>query len=132
MLRGPIPLLGFKNVLFYGFDGFHDLGFQLFHQFDVIFQQGFDSIAPLSQFGIAIAKPGTGFFDDLIVDPQVDDLPHFGDALAIHDVKFCGTKRGCHFVFDHFDAGFVSHHFGVATFDLSRTADVQSNRGIEF
>ena len=59
---------GFKNELFYGFDGVHDFGFQLFHQFDVVFQQGFYRITSLAQFGIAIAEPRTGFFDDFVVD----------------------------------------------------------------
>ena len=66
--------------LFYCFDRIHDFGFQLVHQFGIVFKKAFDCVATLSEFGVAIAKPGTAFFDDLIVDPKIDDLAYFGNS----------------------------------------------------
>src|SRR5690606_4707172 len=78
-----------------------------------------------------VAVPGTGFIDQIALNPQVDDFAHVVNALTVHNLEFGLFKRRRHFVFNHFDAGFVTHHF-ITLLHRAGTTDIQTHRGVEF
>ena len=64
-------------------------------------------------------------------DAQVDQFTFPANAFAVKNIEFGLTERRGNFVFDDFDFGFVTNHV-IAFFNLTGTADVEADRGIEF
>ena len=108
-----------------------DQVFNLVSDIRVFKQEGFGVFAALADTLTIIGKPGTGFFDDVAFDAEVKNFAHFGNALAVHDVKFNLTEWRRHLVFHNFNAGLVADHF-IALLYLTDTADIEADGSIEF
>src|SRR6185437_8040212 len=78
----------------------------------------------------AVAVPGTGFLDQVVVDAQFDQLALARGTLAVENFELGLPEWWGHLVLDHLDAGFRADHL-VALLDCADTADIQSNGRVE-
>src|SRR5690606_33708584 len=77
------------------------------------------------------AVPGTGFIHQVALNTQINHFAHVVNTLAVHNLEFGLFERRRHFVFNDFNAGFVTHHF-VTLFHRAGTTDIQTHRSVEF
>src|SRR5690606_14384026 len=91
----------------------------------------FYRIATLTKFGVTITKPRTTFFNDFIFNAQVEDFTNTRDSFSVHNVKLRCFKWRSNFVFDNFYSGFITRSLAIASFNLSRSSNVQTNRGVK-
>ena len=97
-----------------------------------VFLQEFAHVfPPLADPHTVVGEPGAGLFDEARLNPQIDDLPELGNALAIHDVELNLAERRGDLVLHHLDLDIVADHL-VAKLDLARAPNVEPNRRIEF
>src|SRR5213082_2317541 len=79
-----------------------DLGLKLGIHFFVIFQELARILTALADALTLVAEPGPGFFQQIVIDRQIEQVAFFGNPFAVHDVEFRFAKRGCNFIFDYF------------------------------
>src|SRR5690606_31547872 len=65
------------------------------------------------------------------LDAEIDELAHFRDALAIHDVEFDLLERRRKLVFDDLDARLIADDF-VAILDGADAAGLETHGSLEF
>src|SRR5581483_4447890 len=78
----------------------------------------------------AVAVPGAGLLDDLVVAAHVDELALARDAFAVQDFGDDLLERRRELVLDDLDARLVADDF-LALLDRTDAADVQAHRGVE-
>src|SRR5678816_3719022 len=78
----------------------------------------------------AVAVPGAGLVDDLVVAAHVDQFALTADALAVEDLGDDLLERRRELVLDDLDARLVADDF-LALLDRADAADVEPNRCIE-
>jgi len=92
-------------------DRFAHLGFDAGRNVLIVFQKLLDVFASLPDVFDFLAEPGTGLFDDVLDDSQVEQAALARDALAVHDVKL-GLAEGLGgLVLDDLDLGERGAHF---------------------
>ena len=64
-------------------------------------------------------------------DAQINQFAFPADTFAVKNIEFGLTERRRNFVFDDFDFGFVTNNV-IAFFNLTGTADVEADGGVEF
>ena len=106
-----------------------DLSFQFFAQIRIVVEHLFDLIASLTKFGVSVREERTAFLDDLGSNCEIQDLTDARDTFVEHEVELGFLERRSHFVFHHFDAHLVTLDL-LAVFDLTRLADVETDRGV--
>src|SRR3954451_11426378 len=65
-------------------------------------------LPPLADALAVIGEPRAGFLDDPGLDPEIDQLAAFRDALAVHDIEIDDLEGWRHLVLDDLDAGLVA------------------------
>src|SRR5690606_19155216 len=100
-------------------------------QIGTIHQDTFHPIPSLTELGITVAKPGTGFLDNIEVNSQVNDFTDLRDTFSEHNIKLCNTERRRNFILNnlHFDP--VPRYL-IRIFNLRGSADVQTNGSVKF
>src|SRR6185295_6237347 len=68
--------------------------------------------------------------DDLVIDPDVDELTGLRDPLAVADVELRLPEWGGNLVLDHLHLHPRADHF-IAFLDLVGAADVEADRRVE-
>ena len=76
----------------------------------------------------------TAFFTPIEVgaNAQVEDLTHFGNTFAVHDVELNHFEGRGYLVLHHFHLGAVTGDVVLVLLDLADAADVEANRRVEF
>src|SRR3989338_8496941 len=87
-------------------------------------------VLALADFFALIGVPGTGFFHQLVLHTQIDDLAFARDALAVQDVEQRFAEWRGDLVLHHLDARLVADHF-VALLDRADAADVEAHRRVK-
>ncbi|CSD27685.1 Uncharacterised protein [Vibrio cholerae] len=62
---------------------------------------------------------------------KIDQFTFTVETLAVHDLSVGFFKRCRNLVLHNLDTGFVTNHF-FAFFDCASTANIQTNRSVEF
>src|SRR5438445_10913807 len=79
---------------------FPDLGLKLGIHFFVIFQELARTLTALADALTLVAEPGDGFFQQIVIDGQIEEVAFFGNAFAIHNAKFNYAKWSDNLVLD--------------------------------
>src|SRR6185437_7356714 len=111
-------------------DGFANLRFDLRSGVGMLAQELACVVLPLPDLVARVCIPGTRFFDDPVIDAELDDLALAADALAVQDVEECLAKRRRNLVLDDLDARFFADDF-LAALDRADAADVEAHRRVE-
>src|SRR6476646_6028965 len=108
-------------------DGFANLRFDLGGGGGMLAQELARIVLPLPDLVAGVRIPGARFFDDPVIDAELDDLALAADALAVQDVEERLAKRRRHLVLD---ARFVADDF-LAALDRADAANVEAHRRVE-
>src|SRR6185436_9729453 len=68
-------------------EGPADLSFDLGGEVGVLLDEQLGVLAALAEAEVAVREPGARLLDDLVLQADVDQLAHLGDALAVTDVE---------------------------------------------
>src|SRR5450759_976685 len=111
-------------------EDFADLAFDFGHEVGVVGEELLGIFTPLADADGPVREPRARLLDDLVLDPDVDQLAGLGDALAVTYIELRLAERCGAFVLDdfHFDAR--ADDF-LAFLDLVRAADVEAHRRVE-
>src|SRR6185436_8039280 len=82
-------------------EGFTDFLLDLGAKIGVLLDEQLRVLAALAEADVAVGEPGARLFDDLVLDPDVEQLAGLGDALAVADVELRRPERCCDLVLDH-------------------------------
>ncbi len=77
-----------------------------------------------------VGVPRARFFDDLVIDAELDDLAFARNAFAVENVEQRFAKRRRHLVLHHLDPRFIADDF-LALLDRADTADIEAHRRVE-
>ena len=108
-----------------------NLGFKLVSQFGIVGYNTLGGIATLRQFIAVIAEPRPAFFDDVVLDAEVQNFAGTRNTFAKHNIEFGTTERRRNFVLDHLDDGAFAQ-IAIAVFDSAAGTDIQTYGSIEF
>src|SRR5215471_7889675 len=97
----------------------------------VVLQELFDVFAPLAETLAAIREPRARFFDDPLVDRQVEQVAGPRNALAVHHVELRLAEGRGDFVLDDLHARTATDDH-IAVLDARYAADIHPHRRIEF
>src|SRR5690606_17392144 len=103
----------------------------LARQFRTLLQIVARIVLALADTVAAVAVPGAGFLDDLVVGAQIENLAFARRAFSIQNVEMRFAERRRNLVLDNLDARFVADHF-VARLDGTGTADIEADGCVEF
>jgi len=101
--------LGLRGLIFFsGFGmgqtvGGQDFGFEFVHHIEIVPEELFGLFATLADNDVAVAEEGAGFFNQVMMDAQIDQIALGADAAVEHDVKFGIAEGGSDLVLH--DAG---------------------------
>src|SRR6266478_189000 len=87
------------------FHFFAERGFQFGADVFVFLQEDAGVFAALAHAFAAVADPGTGFFEDALVDAEVNQVAFAGNAFAVENVEFGFAEGSRDFVLYDFGAG---------------------------
>ena len=85
----------------------------------------------MAKLHLAVAEPGTGAGNDLLLGAQIEDVAFVADAVLVHHVKLGDAERWSHLVLDDLGANALADDF-FAIFELTNTTDIDAAGAVEF
>src|SRR5271166_1744254 len=106
--------------------GFAHFGVELGHGVFIVFQELAGVFAALADALAFVAEPGAGFFEDVVVHGDVEQIAFARDAFAVEDVELGFAEGRGDFVFDDFYAGARAGDY-IAFLDGGDAADIHAH-----
>src|SRR5580700_8106206 len=103
---------------------------QLGHGVFVVFEELAGVFAALADAFAFVAEPRAGFFEEVVIDGDIEQVAFAGDAFAVENVEFGFAEGRGNFVFYYFYAGARASDY-VAFFDGGDAANVDADGGIK-
>src|SRR5262249_51273776 len=107
-----------------------DLRLDLGRGVGVLLQELARVVLPLADLVAGVRIPCARFFENAVIDAEVDDLALARGGLAVEDVEQRLAKRRRHLVLDDLDARFAADHL-LAALDRPDATDVETHRRVE-
>ena len=85
----------------------------------------------MRQFIAVIAEPRPAFFDDVVLDAEVQNFAGTRNTFAKHNIEFGTTERRRNLVLNHLNDGAFAQ-IVIAIFDGAAGTDIQTYGSIEF
>ena len=105
--------------------------FYLFAEVLVVNEELSGLFSALAETYLAEAEMGTGFFDYVARDAEVNQVAFVGDTVVEHNIEFGFAERRGDFVFDDSCAGPVADSAGFFL-DCRYAPQVKADRAVEF
>src|SRR5581483_1158367 len=111
-------------------EGTADLSFDLRGKIGVFADEHLRVLAALTETEIAVGEPGARLLDDLVLQTDIQQFAHLGDAFAVADIELRLPERRGALVLDDFDFDAGADDF-LPFLDLIGAADVEAYGGVE-
>src|SRR5258708_17117374 len=107
--------------------GLANFGIELGHGVFVVFEELAGVFAALADAFAFVAEPGAGFFEDIVVDGDIEQVAFARNAFAVQDVELSLAEGRGNFVLYHFHPGARAGDY-VAFLDRGDTAVIHTTR----